>query len=169
MPDCPDPNKPIDCGLPIALSETITDPLREPGAVGMKVTAIEQLAAGGSTPLALPGGMQVFVWTKSPVVEIPRRVRAAVPALFTVMVCGELVVPTICCAKVRLAGEKLATGATPMPARLTVWGLLLGLSVITSVPARLPIPVGVKDTFMEQLAPAPSEPVALPVGMQVFV
>ena len=44
------------CGLPVALSVTVTVPVREPAAVGVKVTLIEQL------PPAATEAPQVLVW-----------------------------------------------------------------------------------------------------------
>jgi hypothetical protein len=53
-------------------------PVRVPVAVGLKVTAIVQLAPA----LMLPA--QVLVWEKSPLAVIPEIVSVALPVLFTV-------------------------------------------------------------------------------------
>jgi len=45
----------------------------------------------------------------------------------------------------------------PVPARLTVCGLPVALSVMVIVPGRLPVAVGVNVTLMVQLAPAATE------------
>jgi len=46
----------------------------------------------------------------------------------------------------------------PVPLSVTVWGLPAALSVIVSVPVRLPVAVGVKVTLIVQLEPAATEP-----------
>jgi hypothetical protein len=61
-------------------------------------------------------------------------------------------VPTSCAAKVREAGERLTTGAAPVPVRLTVWVAGLALSVMAKEPLREPLTVGVKVTLSVQLA-----------------
>jgi len=45
-------------------------------------------------------------------------------------------------------------GGTPVPVKLTVWGLLPALSEMKSDALRDPAPVGVNVTLMLQLAPA---------------
>lgn len=46
----------------------------------------------------------------------------------------------------------------PVPVRLMVCGLLLALSVMVTVPVRVPVAVGWKVTLMVQLPPAVTEP-----------
>ena len=55
--------------------------------------------------------------------------------------------------KVRLVGEMLAGCPEPTPLRVTVWGLLVALSVSVRVPVRVPAAVGVKVTPMVQAVP----------------
>jgi hypothetical protein len=50
--------------------------------------------------------------------------------------------------------EKATTGVVPVPVSVTVCGLPVALSVIVSVPVRVPPAVGVKVTLIVQLAPA---------------
>ena len=76
------------CGLPLALSVTKTAPVREPAAVGAKVTEIVQL------PAAATEAPHVLVWLKSPLAAIAVIVSAADPALVSVTTCAALVVPT---------------------------------------------------------------------------
>jgi hypothetical protein len=45
----------------------------------------------------------------------------------------------------------------PVPVRLRVWGVLEALSLIVTVPVRLPVAVGLKVTLMVQLPPAATE------------
>ena len=49
-------------------------------------------------------------------------------------------------------GERLTTGAVPVPVRLTVWVAGLALSVIVTAPVRVPAAVGLKVTLSVQLA-----------------
>ena len=59
--------------------------------------------------------------------------------------------------KVRLDGDRLATGAVPVPERLTLWGLPVALSVRVTAAPRVPLAAGVKVTLIVQLAPAATE------------
>jgi hypothetical protein len=61
-------------------------------------------------------------------------------------------VPTSCAGKVKEAGERLTTGAVPVPVRLTVCVAGLALSVMVKEPLREPLAVGVKATLRVQLA-----------------
>ena len=67
-------------------------------------------------------------------------------------------------AKERLEGERLTTGAAPVPVRLTIWGLPVALSVIVSEAARLPVAEGVKVTLKVQWLPVASEVAQVLVG-----
>jgi len=71
----------------------------------------------------------------------------------TVTVCAALVVPLNCEGKVRLAGVMLGGGAVAVPESPTVCGEPVALSLMLSVPVRLPVLVGTKVTLMRQLAP----------------
>src|SRR5947207_13425984 len=53
----------------------------------------------------------------------------------------------------RKAGTEVE-GITPVPLRLTVWGLLPALSLMVSVPVLIPVAVGAKVTLRLQAAPA---------------
>jgi hypothetical protein len=82
------------CGLPAALSVTVTLAVRVPIAVGLNVTLIVQLAPAARV-LGLMG--QVVLCAKSPalvpVIPILLMVSAAVPLFVSVTVFGALVVP----------------------------------------------------------------------------
>jgi hypothetical protein len=65
-------------------------------------------------------------------------------------------VPTGVAEKVKLAGDKLATEAVPVPVSVTVCGLLLSLVVMVRLPVCAPKDGGVKVVAMTQLAPADS-------------
>ena len=81
-------------------------------------------------------------------------VNDALKPFVNVIVCAAAVVPTVVLAKVRLLGD-MATGAKPVPERVTICGLLAELSVNVSVPAAAPRMTGEKVTPMVQVAPAP--------------
>ena len=112
------------------MSVSVSVPVRFPAAVGVKVTLIVHPAPTATEPA------QVLVWAKSPVVVMVRGVRASLPVLVSVSVCGRLEVETVCPGKLRLVAERLTTGAgiRPVPLKFTVWGLLVALSVSASVP-----------------------------------
>ena len=63
----------------------------------------------------------------------------------------------------RLVGDKLTIAAIPVPVRLIVCGLPDALSVMLTLPVRVPVAVGVKVTLMLQLPPAATD------APQVFV
>src|SRR2546421_24840 len=89
----------------------LTLALREPVAVGVKVTLMVQEAPAASV-LELLG--QVLVWAKSPAF-VPARpillmVRAALPLLLSVTVWAVLVVLTCWLPKLRLVGLRLTAG-----------------------------------------------------------
>ena len=93
MPDeTPDPVRPAVCGLPVALSVTVTVALLVPDAAGVKVTLMVQLPAAATE---LP---QLLLWAKSPalvpVTAILVTLRAALPELDRVTALAALVVPT---------------------------------------------------------------------------
>jgi hypothetical protein len=85
------------------------------------------------------------------------RLKAAVPPLVREAVRTPLGVLTDWLPNERLAGERLAAAAEPVPERLTVWGLLAELSATLSNAVRLPLAAGVKVMLNVQLDPAGSE------------
>ena len=72
----------------LALSAMVKEPLREPLAVGVKVTLRVQLAPAARLE------PQVLVWEKSSLSVMLEIVRAALPSFLSVIVSAELVVPT---------------------------------------------------------------------------
>jgi hypothetical protein len=89
----PVPVRETECGLPLALSVTVTEAERVPVAEGLKVTLMMQLAPA-ATPVP-----QVSVSEKSlvsaPVMVVLEIIRAALPVFFRVTFCGGvLLVPT---------------------------------------------------------------------------
>jgi hypothetical protein len=80
------------------------------------------------------------------------------PVLVSVTVCAGLAVSTAWLAKVSEVGDKLTPGAlAPVPVRLTIWGLPLAVSVIVTLPVKVPVVVGVNVTLIVQAAPAATE------------
>ena len=141
------------CGLPEALSVTLSTALRVPLAVGLKLTLIVQLALAASE---LP---QVCVWEKSvalvPVIAIPVIVSEVVPTFVSVTVFGPLVTPMATVPKLKLVGESFAV--VPIPLSGTCCGLPEALSVTLRAALRVPLAVGLKVTLIVQLAAAASE------------
>ncbi len=144
-----------ECGLPEALSETVTAALRMPFAVAVNVTLTEQLAPGATL------APQVLVCAKSlllvPVVAMLVMVSAASPAFERVKDLGALEVLTCWFPNERLVGERLTAGAVPVPVRLTICGLPLASSVTVIAPLLVPVAVGVKVTLIAQFPPAATE------------
>jgi hypothetical protein len=77
------------CGVPEALSEALRVPVLGPGAFGLKVTEMVQLAP------ALRVVPQVLVWEKSPLAVMLEMVSETVPVLVRVTACALLLFPTI--------------------------------------------------------------------------
>jgi hypothetical protein len=82
--------------------------------------------------------------------------KVALPVLVRVTVCAPLVVPTVWLENVKPAGAKLTvvSAATPVPVKVTVFGLSLTLSEMLRIPLRVPVVVGVKTTLTVQFIPA---------------
>jgi hypothetical protein len=92
------------CGDPAALSVMVSVPVREPAAVGVKVTAMVQLAPGTTV------APQLLVWAKSPEAAIEVSVRTACPEFVRVTGWAAAVVPTVSWPNVRLVGESVTAG-----------------------------------------------------------
>jgi hypothetical protein len=140
------------CGLPLALSVTVSDALTVTGDEGVNVTLIVQpVPAARVVP-------QLFVCEKLlTVVAILEMVSMPVPVLLRVTCWEELAVPTFWFPKLRLGCEKLTMGTSPVPLRFTVCGLLTAVSVSVSAPLRAPLAVGEKLTLIVQLPLAGTE------------
>ena len=91
MPDeTPLPVRLIVWGLPVALSLTVTVPVRVPVVVGVKFTLIVQLVPAASEVPQVPSPAKA----KSPLIVSPLTVMVVVPELVSVENCAALVVPT---------------------------------------------------------------------------
>ena len=132
---------------PEVLLFTVRAPVRLPRAVGVKVTMTEQVAPAARV---LP---QLFVWLKSPVIPILLMVSVAVPVFVNVTLCAALDVFTSWSAKVKVAGDKLATGTTPAPESVMGFTATVLLLVSDRVPLRTPVAVGVNVTAIVQPVP----------------
>ncbi len=140
------------CGLPVALSVTLMVPLTVPIVVGVKVTAMTQVPP---TPPPVP---QELVSEKPADAAILEMVSFAPVLLVSFTVFMALVVFSAWLPKLRFVGAKTRFGATPVPVRFALCGLVAALSVTTTVPWRVPVAVGVNTTLMAQFAPAAREP-----------
>ena len=110
---------------------------------------------------------QLLVSTNCPETVTLLKVTLAVPVLRTVTVCEPLVCPILTLPKLRLVGDTLTVvdppeDETPDPVKPIVWGLFEALSAMVTVPARVPVVVGVKLTLIVQLAPAATEDPQVP-------
>jgi hypothetical protein len=114
---CPVPLRLMVCVLPatpLLLSVMVSVPEREPPAEGVNVTLMLHEAPGATL---LP---QSLVCLKLALVAMLLTVSAASPLLLSVTACAALAVFASCPPKVRPVCETSATGAVPVPARLTV-------------------------------------------------
>ena len=151
----PDPKTRTLCGLLAESSTTVTVALRDPVALGVKVTLIAQLLP---TLTLVPQSLDcakslAFV----PVTVMLEMAKEASPALFRVIPWGRLLTPTGSAPMLRLSEERLGSGPPPLPVRLTAWGLPEASSVMVRAAERGPNTVGWKITLIAQLAPAASE------------
>jgi hypothetical protein len=114
-----------------------------------------QFPGAGTVP-PLSGQVLALVRAKllalAPVMVMLLMVRGALPVFDSVTVLGALVLFTLCLLKLRLVGERLAAGATPVPETPAVWGLLPALSATVKVALRVPVVDGAKVTLMVQVA-----------------
>jgi hypothetical protein len=107
------------CGVPTALSVTKIAAVRAPLPVGVKVTLIWQAApaAREEPQLLVCANSSRFV----PVIAIVEIVRDSVPLLVSCTLCGALLVPIACCAKVREVGARAVAGAETVKVSALCW------------------------------------------------
>jgi hypothetical protein len=143
------------------LSVIVSVPVLVPTTAGVNVMLMEQLADVGKV---VP---QVVFSANGPVIAMLVIVRDAVPVLLSVTVCAGLVTPGDSEGNVKLVGERVTAGAAVAPpTRVTAWGLLAALSVMTNDPERVPGAVGVNVTLIRQPCPAARE---APQGLEETV
>jgi hypothetical protein len=135
------------CGLPVASSVTVIAPVRFPFTLGEKVTLMAQFAPAVTL---LP---QVFVWAKSPLTATLVMASGPLPVFVRVSVLAGEVVPLATLPNAKLEGASCTVGAVPVPVRETDCVPPGALSIIVSVPGRLPPAVGVNVMLMMHFAP----------------
>ena len=86
----PVPVRATTCGLLLALSWTVSDPVRVPVAVGLNLMLIVQLLPTARELPQVPRPPQV----KSPVMVSVPKLMVELPVLVKVTNCAELIVPT---------------------------------------------------------------------------
>ena len=155
LPLVPLPDSAADCGLPVALSVTVRTPERDPVAVGVKSTTIEQEAPAATLD------PQVLFCEKSPPL-VPRTailetVTAEVPELVSVTVWATLATSRDSFPNDTLEGESVTPEETPVPVSAADCGLPAPSSVMASVPERAPALTGLKVMLTVQEAFAASE------------
>jgi hypothetical protein len=158
----PVPERPTDCGLPLALSVMVSAADDEPAAEGVYVTATVHVPpAATELPQVFPTSAKLLALV--PVIAKLVILNAALPALVRVTVWAELVVSTGWLPKARLVVERVIDGVepvpppppplVPVPVRPTD-GSATAVAVTVSVAERDPLATGVKVTVIVQLAPA---------------
>jgi hypothetical protein len=142
----PVPVRPTVCGLPGALSLTDRLAMRDPPAVGVKLTLTTHVPAGAKCPT------QLLVWPKSelfiPVILIAVKFKDAFPVFSSTMAAGVLLAPTDWGEKFcRLGYDVRKEPFTPVPLSEIANGLIRVLSVIVIAPDCEPVMLGEKVTL----------------------
>ena len=149
----PVPDSAMFCVPPLALSPMITTPVREPTALGVKITEITQVppaTTGVEVEHVVPELM-----AKSPLAAMALMVSGPLPVFDNVTDCAVVDVPTTVPPKLRLEGANVTPGAVPEPLRPTT--LVPTLEAMLSVPVRAPVADGVKVIPTAQFRPGVSE------------
>src|SRR3989442_5051048 len=114
----PVPARDTDCGLPTASSVMFTAAARAPGAAGVKLTPIVQLAPEVTEPAPV-GQVLPAAKAKSaacaPVMVMLVRFSGAASLLVSVTICPTLVVPTRWLPYARLAAARVTAGDVTLP------------------------------------------------------
>lgn len=137
------------CGLLLALSVTVTEPLDKPGLVGAKVTAILHVV------LAFRDAGQLSPSENGPVDKMFVILKETDELLVRVSTCGALAAPTFVSANDTELGDRLAAGAIPIPVSMVTCGLLLPECMTVSDKLKLPTVTGLSVTVIvqEELGP----------------
>src|SRR5258708_1482002 len=101
---------------------------------------------------------QVLVCVKLPLAVMLLMCNGAVPVFFRITSRPLLTVPTTWLPNNTAFRDKLTAGATPVPLKVTICGLLVALSSIVRFGERAPAKAGVKVTLIVQLCPAATLP-----------
>jgi len=136
------------CGLPVALSATLTDALRAPTAVGANFTLMVHVAAAASE------APHVCVWEKFaafvPAIVIDVMVIAAVPVFLSVNTFAALVTPVATVPKLKVAGVSVAVPPPPLVLKVAVTAL-----AALMVTEHVPVPVQAPDQ-LAKVEPVPA-------------
>ena len=146
----PLPDNGIDCGLPLALSVTVSVPVRAPTAVGANVTLMMQFAPAGKVAGLIGQALApALVAAKSPEAAIELIVNGPTPVFVSFTFIALLVVVSIWPPKGTLVWSNPTPGAVadPVPVRLTFCGLETSLSVNARVADSAAPVLGVKVTL----------------------
>jgi hypothetical protein len=145
----PVPESATVVGELVALLLMVSDPVRDPDALGRNTTETVQ-----DDPAETE--VQPLVWVKSPEVLTAETVAVAVPVLEIVTDWAADAAPTVVEANDSDVGfaDSVAVDAFAVPESATVVGLLVALLLTVTAPVRVPLAVGRKTTETAQLAPA---------------
>lgn len=146
------------CGLPGALSTTLTIPFTVPVVTGVAVTLMVQLAAA-----AMVEGLigQLCVSENGLPVVMLLMMAAAPPLLVKVIVEAEEGTPTSWLPKFTVPGPSvICAGRVPVPESAAVFGEVEALEATDSVPLKAPEATGLKKTVIVQLEEAGKIPLA---------
>ena len=147
----PRPDKETVFGDPVASLTTVTVPLALPAAAGLKFNVIEVLCAGDNTiGVAAPASANA-----APFSLIWEIVTFELPVLVNTTACDE-VLPTATLPKSKLAWltDKVLTGATPVPLRLSMFDEFAPLLSSLRIPVTAWADGGVNKTL--KLVPCPA-------------
>lgn len=157
----------------LLLSVTVRDALRLPLAAGVKTTVIMQEVVGGAAARVVGRAPHVVFRLKSPglvpVNPMPVIFKIAGPVLLRVKLSGELLVVVGWLAKGKVVGDRLASGAVPVPFKVTVCGLFVAVSVKVNVAVRLPPVVGLNATLTVQVLGDGAAGTVFPVQVSALV
>jgi hypothetical protein len=128
----PVPSRVAVWGESAALSATEIVAVKLPAVAGVKVAEMVQVEpAASDVPQAVPEVMMAKSAVLAPVRVMPVMVSGAFPVLESVVAIAVANEPAMVAGKVRVVGERLATGigaAVPVPLRAAVWGEPVALS-----------------------------------------
>jgi hypothetical protein len=143
---CAVPLRVAVCGVPGALSLTVSVPVKVPAVFDENVTLIVQVA-----PIARLAP-QLFVCENRPLADIPLIVSGAVPG-FDKVTGSVLFVRRGMVPKGTALGDNTAAGWTPVPVSDTLCGLVGSEFVMVKNPVSTPVVVGMNLTLTRQLRP----------------
>jgi hypothetical protein len=143
LPPAPVPVNPTVCGLPAALSLTLSAAVRLFVARGRKITLILQLVpASNDRPQLLVSSNSTEL---TPVIERGDVIlKVLLPTFVSMTLFAALTLPLVMEPKFKLVDENFAV--VPTPVRLMVCGLPAALSLTLRAAVRVPLAVGLNRT-----------------------